>query len=124
MTEKDWKYENDEGYIRVLMEGLTAHAEILKNELQNYAIYFNEHHAPEIAAILEIQFLNMANGLPELAWAIEDILINNGFVDKEKCDFCGGYDTVTNAKEELKDYRNERDDRWMHKLKPDKKEGD
>jgi hypothetical protein len=108
-----WKYENDEKFLNILLAGLIAHAEILEDELRNYADYFEENHAPEIAAILRIQFLNMATGLPELAWGIDDILRKNELVESN---FVGGYDEVKEAKEGLEDYRKELGDR-MNKLK-------
>ena len=107
-----WKYERDEEHLKIMLGGLTAHAEILENELQNYADYFEEHHAPELAAILKIQFLNMASGLPELAWAVEDILCKNELVAVKSVT---GHDTANDAKEELEEYRKDLGER-MNKL--------
>jgi hypothetical protein len=111
----EWKYENDVQSLKTFLRGLTAHAEILENELGNYADYFEKHHAPEIAAILKIQFLNMACGLPELAWAIEDILQKNGFMGIDDLGH-GGYDEAKESKEELEEYRKELGERMNKKV--------
>ena len=109
MEKKDWESEEDERHLLAFMEGLTSGTDILENELENYADYFEEHHAPEIAAILRIQFLNMCAAIQPLAWGIHDILLKNGFI--EHMDYCGGYDTVKEAKEELEGYREEKEEK-------------
>ena len=106
----NWKYEHDEDHLRVFLGGIVEHAEILENELDNYADYFEENHAPEIAAILRIQFLNMANGLTELAWGIEDLLVKNGLVDGE---LSMGYEAAKEAREELDHYKKELNERML-----------